>query len=354
LVLLVIAGDAALPFETAGERLVELTGEAAAEPRGDAGSAGAAGGAAGPGGARGPLPVRFMDSLSLLFYQPVAERAATLPQGAWRFSTVAHYASHAKFSSGPDFSLARDGEILRWELGAAWGIIDRMELQAVLPLHYATSGFLDAFIDDVHSVTRLGPTGLPRNQFADRLAFRGRTFHELEENRLGLGDASLAAKWSLLLEPEAPLGLALRGGLGLPSGSASRSFGSGQVDGGIGLLLEKALGSLHLYASASTSFPQAPRRFREAGVRIEPVVITASASVEWRIFEWLSALGQIDYGQPLLRNADIPQLTSARAMWSLGLKAGGPRFSVQAAVVEDLVSGAAADVIFLLGLEARL
>lgn len=304
----------------------------------------------------GPLPIRSLDSLSLLFYHAPAERADTLPAGKWEISTYLVLASSEKGHSGEDFKLTRDGEITRWELRARWGIACDLELALVLPFHYTSSGFLDEFIDDFHDATSLGPSGRPQNRFEDRLSFRGQTILELPENTFGLADMPIVLKYSWLRDDRDPLGIALRAGIELPTGSTSDSFGSGEIDGGFGVVLQKTLGDFSFYLAADASVQQTPRRFRKADVEVEPIIGTASLAGEWRVFDWLGVTMQIDFGMPIIKDGEISKLTRPRVLGTLGATVAlGEVVEMKLGFTEDLFySGSVPDVMFLLGLRIRI
>jgi hypothetical protein len=302
----------------------------------------------------GPLPVLSVDSLSLLFLQPAAEKADTLEEGRWSTSFDLQYSSLQNRDMDRRFTLERDSEILRWSFTARHGLTDRLELKLVLPFHYATSGFLDEFIDDFHDITGLGPTGRVTNRFVDTLEHRGETFLNFPETQIALADVTAGLKLAWLKDGPDPLGVSFRVAAQLPTGSRSDSFGSGGLDGEIGVIFQKTVWRLTAYAALSATFQDTPRKFRRAGVNVRPVTGAASGSLEWRIFDWLALVTQIDFAQNLIASTNLPQLDRQRLLWSVGFIAAlGERVRLRLGITEDAVSGPVADVQFLAGLDVR-
>jgi hypothetical protein len=301
--------------------------------------------------AYGPFALRSIDSLSLLFYQAPLSSASTLSSGSWRFSVDLQYAAHENGGMEDGFFATHDQEILRWEMWGNYGITDDLELVFSLPFHYSSSGFLDDFIDEFHDVTGLGPTDNHNEQYADTLRFAGREFAGLPEDRLALADIPIALKYALWKDGRDPLGVALRAGIELPTGDPSDGFGSGRIDGGAGILLEKSAGDFSFYLGVDGSFQDTPSAFQKAGVEVRPAVLNAGFAIEWRMFDWLAWVTQINYADPLLDDGATRILRLDRVHWSIGGHVGlGDCAALRFGLVEDVVTGPVADVAFLLGL----
>ena len=295
----------------------------------------------------GPFPLRHLDSLSLLFYQAAPTTADTLPARTWRLATDAHYASFStqRFSRGPDglTGLRLDHEILRLEFHGQWAATDNLELDILLPFHYATRGFLDEITEDFHDFSGLGPTGRINGTFHDELAVNDRVVREQTGDTFLVADLTVGAKYAWLRDATDPLGLAVRAAVELPTGSVDRGNGNGKVDGGIGVVLQKTFDSLTFYLTGDAVFQQTPNRFSDNGVDIEPVVPSAAAAAEWRLRDWVAFSAQTNFANQLFENVDLPALQGPRAFWALGLQFGTKDVRFRAAFLEEVISTSAFD-----------
>ncbi len=303
----------------------------------------------------GPLPIRSVDSLSLLFHQAPLDTATTLGSGKFRAELDLQYGSHENAGEGHGFSAAHDDEVLRWEIRGRYGLTDDLEVCLSFPLHFASSGFLDGFISSFHQATGLGPTNERDGLFVDSARFQGREFAGFPEDHMSLGDLPLTLKLSVLEDGLDPIGIALRGSIELPTGHTGDQFGSGRVDGGLGIVAQKTLGNLSFFGCADGAFQDNPALFEHAGVEVKPVTANAAIGVEWRLIDWLALATQLHYGEALIKNGGGSLLARERLIWALGAHAAiGDATTLRLGIMEDVVTGPVADVAFLLGMTMEL
>jgi hypothetical protein len=303
----------------------------------------------------GPLPIRSIDSISLLFHQAPLDTASTVPCGVFQTGFDLQYGSHENGGRANGFVAVHDEEILRWEFWGRFGLTDSLEFGFSIPLHYASSGFLDSFISDFHGVTGLGPTDQRNQLFFDSAEFRGQRFAGLPEDHMSLGDVPMTLKLAVLEDGADPIGFALRAGIELPTGHTEDRFGSGRIDGGLGILAQKTLGDVTLFGSADASFQDNPTLFERAGVEVKPVTANAALGLEWRLLDWLALVSQLNYGEALLKNGGGTLLARERLLLALGAHVAiCEDASLRISLVEDLVTGPVADVAFLVGLTMEL
>jgi len=303
----------------------------------------------------GPLGVRSVDSVSLLFPQATLDRAVSVGPGAWSFEQELHYASHEHSSRGGGALVIRDGEILRWELSARYGIFERAEVLVSLPFHYGSGGFLDGFITDFHEFTGTGPTENRSGDYIETARANGREFAGLPEDEVKLADLPVTMKYTIWDESTHPFALAARGSIQLPTGDSSDRFGSGTVDGGAGLLAEKTVGDFSFFASADATFQDNPSLFDEVGVEVETVTANAALAIEWRMFRCLGWIFQVNYAGAQIDDGGGYIFSRDRLIGSIGANVRlCEKAALRFGIVEDLVQGPVADVQFFVGLAAGL
>jgi len=300
----------------------------------------------------GPIPLRSLAGLSLIFYQPAAERAATLARGRWRLSTNFNYAAIEDDGGNDDASVNLDGEILGWEVRADYGVTDRVEVSLTIPTYYTTGGFLDGVIEGFHDLTGLGRSSEEhRNQWNQEIVVDGKTLFDPGGNEFGLADIAVQLKGGILTEGKYPLGLSARVGLELPTGRESRDFGSGGFDLGLGLLVEKNFARIGLFGGFDYLLYQRPSDFRRAGASLEDFLYATSWGAEYRPGDWWAIHAQVDVLGNFIRGTGVSQLDEAQIIGSLGLSfAISDHLRWRLAVSEDFSLAATADIAFFSGL----
>ena len=300
----------------------------------------------------GPIPLRSLAGLSLIFYQPAPERAATLPKGAWRLATNFNYASIEDDGENDEASVFLDGEILGWEVRADYGITDRLELSITIPTYYTTGGFLDRTIDEFHDLTGLSrSSSRDANQWTHEIAVGDETIFDPDDDRFGLADIPVQLKYAILTEHAYPLGLSVRAGLELPTGRESEDFGSGGLDLGLGVILEKSFDHLGFFSSFDYLVYERPSDFRSAGASLEDFIFAASWGAEWRPMDFWAIHAQFDVLGNYIRGTSLSKLEDAQLIPSLGLSfAVTDSLRLRLAASEDMSHAATADIAFFLGL----
>ena len=84
--------------------------------------------------------------------------------------------------------------------------------------------------------------------------------------------------------------MSLRAAVKFPSGDADRAFGSGEIDGSIGVLLQKTLGRFTFYVNADVTFPG--QAFDDVGVSLQPFFLGLFA-IEFRVSRPVSLVLQL-------------------------------------------------------------
>ncbi|HEX9868798.1 MAG TPA: DUF3187 family protein, partial [Candidatus Tectomicrobia bacterium] len=120
---------------------------------------------------------------------------------------------------------------------------------------------------------------------------------------VGIGDVALSAKALLREEGQWAPAIAGRVALKLPSGDEDRALGSGEVDVGLGLALEKTFGPVRLYVNTGLTIPTG-NPF--VGTRIDTLpMLSTFLTGEYRLTERVWMLVQLNGVTPPIRNTGL-------------------------------------------------
>ncbi len=242
----------------------------------------------------GPFPVRNFQALNLLVLAMPGERAEVIKKGVFDFRLeLAETANIARDET--DQAIARmKFETLRSGAFFRYGITNRFEVAMEIPVIYRWPGFMEGAIIGVERATSgEAPARTAMKNFGYVFDVRtgDRTLFAGQDGKMGLGDISFYGKYQVLRESSTVPAMSLRVGVKAPTGDASEVFGSGHPDIGIGLAVEKTVGSRFiLYGNLNGVLPTG----RIAGLPLHPVV-SGIAAVEYLWSDALSFTAQFDY-----------------------------------------------------------
>jgi len=226
-----------------------------------------------------------------------------------------------------DETIFVDGEFSRTALSVRYGLGGRAELGVELPFLRHTSGFMDHFIEDFHTLfgTRQGKRDdFPSDEFGATYSNGEGAFFSTDEDGFHLADIPVTLKVNVLDPAEDDVGLALRGLLDLPTGNDDSGFGSGKLDGGAGIILEKRIDKLGVYFSIDQVFRKNPG-FLD-GVHVAHVT-HGSFALEYALGKNVSLVAQTDYQTKPLHGVTLRELEDPQWMGGLGaafrLQGGG-------------------------------
>lgn len=242
----------------------------------------------------GPVPVRNFQAIQLLFLGMYGDRAAVVPKRTLDVRVELAETANVFDQATPGAKAQVKFETLRSALFFRYGVTDRLELSLEIPTIYRYRGFMEGAIEAVERATTglSGPRGrLDGTGFVFDVTQNGRTLFSGGDGDLGLGDLSLVAKWQATEERGAWPTTAFRFGLKLPTGDDERVFGSGHVDMGLGLALEKALATRWIaYVNLNGVFPTGT----VSGLSLHPIFSSVTA-VEYLWTPRFSLVLQFDY-----------------------------------------------------------
>ncbi|MEA3280042.1 MAG: DUF3187 family protein [Thermodesulfobacteriota bacterium] len=243
----------------------------------------------------GPISIVNQSSVQLLFLQPVPDRADTLPKGHGAIRLNTTITNTLVSQKSKYYTAAVDMEMIRTSLEVSYGVLPGLELGLSLPAVNYYSGFMDKPILEVEKFF-----GDPRNirekedanQFACFVKKDGKALISSSNNSAGIGDLVMRAKRKVWNQGDTLPGLSTRVSVKLPTGDKDRGFGSGEVDWGLGLLLQKDIDRISAYLNADVTFPG--DAFDDAGVSLREFY-TVMIGAEYRFTPRFSALTQMNW-----------------------------------------------------------
>jgi hypothetical protein len=245
----------------------------------------------------GPFPTRNYNPVQLMFLSLPIEKATTVPKGELEIQLEAAESSATMYESNPDAEVKIKFETLQSALTLKYGLPHRLEVGLEIPFLMRSSGFLDPFIvwtENVFDNPNPDRDQFTKNQFGGySITHSGETIVSGVNNQSGIGDIVLSAKYGVLSEgPRRPV-LSMRLAVKFPTGDFSKQFGSGELDVGIGLALQKTVWNrLMLYVNQNVVFPTG--KFADTNLTLNPISTTAGAA-EWLWTPWFSTVVQLDY-----------------------------------------------------------
>lgn len=301
---------------------------------------------------RGPLATRTQHpvSLTLLHFRP--RRATVAEPGEWGAAVDFSYSSIYEVDTVPGESVRFDGETLRGAARLRYGLAPRTDVEVELAAVYATSGFLDQFIREFHDAFDLPQAGrddTPDDQYDMSLRHDGALFYELEEDRVSFGDLPVVVTRQVRDEDREGPAVAVRFGVELPTGSEDRGASNGELDYGLGVLLERSVGRWTWTGAADVLLPGQPDAWDDAGVDVEPMA-ELQAGGEYRWSDRLSLLLQLNFTTHVTREFTVEEFDTA--ILDLGLGCSYDAFEggrVDFALKEDVVAATGPDFGVYLG-----
>jgi len=304
----------------------------------------------------GPLRLVNQHPVQLLFLQPFPDQTDVTP--VHRLEAHLNTAlTNSLLGDTQQVTANIDLEMVRSVLDLRYGVYPQLEVGLELPFMYTYDGILDTFILDVERLLTPGrerPIRKRQNagSFAYQVARGNRRFVQGQDDAFSLGDMVLKAKVAVLQEQRSLPAVSLRAALKVPSGDTDRAFGSGGVDGSLGVLLQKTFWRVTVHVNGDVTFPS--QSFDDAGVSLQPFFLGVLA-MEVRLAPPVSLVMQLR-GDTRPFHHTIPLLDKRLIETLLGVNwALSRQLVVQAGVAEDQFRSdcCSADVSFFLNLTGR-
>lgn len=299
----------------------------------------------GPATVRGPLAARVMHPVLLTQLALPPRRAAIQPAGTWGGGTALAYFSIFERRSLDGERVIFDGEQARARVFLRRGVGSSTDIESELAATFASSGFLDDFVNSFHDFFGFpggGRDNAENDQYAAIVRKDGVLAYQLEEDRLAVGDVPVIVNTALREEDADGPAITLRVGVELPLGSEVRGFGNGGVDFGLGAIAERSWGRWSAFGGVNWIAPHESTGFQRAGVGIDQrVELQLGGELRWNAAT--SVLVQLNWIGPITSDLDLEELNREILDIGVGLAwdlAGG-RCSVS--FHEDAVAATGAD-----------
>ncbi len=294
---------------------------------------------------RGPLATRVQHPFALTLLSMRPRRAAVQPEGSWGKALDLAYSSIHEVKAKGLNAVHFDGETARSSLRLRHGLGDGWDLESEVSVLFGTGGFLDAFIEGFHQLFGFPDAGrrlVDRNQYDMRLRYHGQSVYELTEDDYGFGDIPFVLTKELRAEKAGRPAVSLRVGLELPVGSKRRGFGNGELDFGVGVLLEKSSGRWTTTGALDVLAPGRPDSFRHADLSLE-TVYSIQAGFEYRWSDELSLLSQLALTTPFTRDFSMEEFSTEMLDFALGCAWQRESTTLHFAILEDLIAAQGPD-----------
>ncbi len=303
---------------------------------------------------RGPLPARSNGPLSQTFLVLRPRGAATPEPGSLELRVHSAYSSIFEVGDGVNGSVSFDGELWRTSMMLRTGLDVRTDVEVEVPIVYASSGFLDVFIEAWHDVFGLPDSGRetrPQFDYDMRLVRDGEDVYAMTGNRVGLGDVPIVVTRRIVDARGAAPAVFVQASLEIPVGSEENGFGNGALDWGLGAGLESNVGVWTFGGGIGWTDRARPTSFVTSGVEVDDG-LAAHADVEWRWLESSSLLCGLRYENAVSQSFGIEELGGDVLELDLGVAIDGVGESRWLfGFTEDLISESGPDFTAMLGFQ---
>lgn len=295
----------------------------------------------------GPLQVKNQFPLFLHLDAPVLESAVMENS----FSAALSHSSVFVTRNSVTWSVNMDMEITELNLRLRKVIPGLFEFGIDVPIVVSGSGFMDGFLESYHKTFGFpdyGRDSRPANSFLYEVRRNGTIVVQGRNGDIGIGDLRLTAKREIRRDDPV---ISVKADVELPTGSASNGHGSGSIDTGLALLLDKKISERIIsYWNAGVIFPGVLRAQEDVALRTS---FYAGAGIEAALWNHFSLIGQIMFQTSPFPKTDIGPIDRIAALLSLGGRYSSGKNSLEFSLTEDPNTAGAPDVIFNLTYKRR-
>ena len=203
----------------------------------------------------GPIPIRNQMPLYLFYLQMEPDKASVVKQGKFDINagytvsnvTVSCFTPTSSLLISPLYDINIDAEVSRMTLDLRYGLSEKLEAGLEVPYLSLSAGYLDGFVegfeDTVGATTPRSRVRQGSYNFNYSFVYNNQYLIKRTNASDGLGDIVLKAKYQILEEGENGFwpNASFRAAVKLPTGEKRSLLGSGEIDYGFGVLLDKTL-----------------------------------------------------------------------------------------------------------------
>lgn len=288
----------------------------------------------------GPVQALNRFPLFLQINAPYLESAAAEDS----FSAGFSHSSVFMIKNSTEWSVNLDMEISALDLRYRKVLPHLFELGIDIPVISFNSGVMDSALSSFHktfSFPDYGRSSRPVNEFLYEVRKNGNLVLKGKNGATQLGDIRLIAKKVLITGDPV---ISARAELELPTGEASSGFGSGSLDGGVSVLINKKLGEKFMsYINLGVIFPGELKAQNKVELR---EVMHGGAGIEAALWKNFSLLGQVYLQTSPYTKTGIGTVDRMSALLSFGGRYSSGSNSFEFSFSEDPNTAGAPDITF--------
>lgn len=295
----------------------------------------------------GPLQIRNQFPLFFPSNQPYLEKAA--PEDSLSIGLSHSSIFMVKQSAG--WSVDMDMELTGLDLRYRTDISKLFELGIDLPLLTFNSGFMDNALSSYHELFGFpdyGRSSRPSDVFTYEVRKNGSLVIKGKSGSIGLGDTQFSVKKTLFSGDPV---VSLRADMEVPTGKASKGFGSGSFDFGLAALMDKKLSEkVTSYINLGVVFPGDLKAHETVRLRN---FAYAGAGVEAALWNNIGILGQIFFQGSPLPKTGISSIDRPSVLLSFGGRYYSGKNTFEVSFTEDPNTAGAPDFTVAVSLKKR-
>ena len=308
----------------------------------------------------GPVPIKNHMPLYLIYLQLPPNKAEVTPKNKFVINadySVSNVTVSAFTPVSSLYTIDIDAEISRINLDFRYGLCDNFEVGLEIPYLSMSQGFLDNAIEGVEDgLGARTPRSRERQgsyEFDYSFRYNGKYLIQEKHSSEGIGDAVLSAKYQMLKETEYLLpNISLRAALKIPTAEKKNFLGSGEVDYGGGIIIDKGFfNKFFIYLGGSIIAIERPSFFSDLGLDKE--MYTWFLAAEYFLKERFSLLVQASGNTTVYPHSETNALDNDGYELGIGLNytlSQKNNISWNFMIVENVTSASSPDVTVNTGL----
>ena len=247
----------------------------------------------------GPISIRNQMPLYLIYLQFVPDKAEPVERNKVTINadyTVSNITVSAFTPATSLYDVQIDAEVSRATIDFRYGLYDNCEIGLEVPYISLSGGYLDNFVESIEDgIGARTPRSRERQgsyEFAYSFKYNNNFLIDKQHSMQGLGDIVLHAKYQLLKEERLLPDFSVRSAVKFPTGEKKDLLGSGELDYGIGILMDKGFfDRLFIYAGANVVWIEKPSFFSVLGVQEQ--IYSGMLAMEYFLSRRFSFVAQV-------------------------------------------------------------
>jgi hypothetical protein len=277
----------------------------------------------------GPLQVKNQFPLFMHIDAPYLESA--YPEDS--FSAGLSHSSVFMLEQSPRWAVQLDLELTELNLRYRKTVPDLVEVGLDVPVMRFAAGFMDGGLDWYHSTFDFpdyGRSTRPKNEFMYEVRKDGVVVIQGAKDKTAIGDVRLSLKKMIFRNDPA---VSLLGTVELPTGDARTGHGSGSVDWGLAVLVDKTFDErLRTYGNVGAVFPGAFKGYETVPLK---TYYYGGVGAEAALFRHLSLIGQVSVQTSPFPAMDISVVDGAAVLLALGGRYSTGNHHFELSLTED-------------------